>query len=542
MLVNLKGFSLDPKGAEKLKSYLSANQSSASAVALVAHVLSLGAAYAVIEEPYVDKDYSADYLSFYAGAFRNYPRHTKRIHLFAGAVEEALKRPMAEQQEALEQADYLGFVVVRPIAQGPIGRTILKFPNLGPALLVRSTVRANFNVHLLGSRLKLTGVAPFIQQDERLGACAQASIWMAARQVHARHGRTPWHSIADITALATTPTDADLSQHLPAGSGGLNPIHIIRALRAMGHQPLFDFFLADRDASEEAAAELRREASRSIVRYLDSGLPVIVALADVGEKVGHAITAVGYVEARGPACRASHGYDAFVRAIIVHDDQRGPYRLMPLTENDVASLPRDRLLIYDDKPLTVEEAASHIFVPLPARVFLRAESADTVVRDFLEGYVKQAGGPMLSRIRGVVPDAAPVVEGFYELVTSGRLIRRTYLTTAGRYRHHLSRTDLAEEIKAELLVRRLPHFVWVTELISPDCPPPEEDRARNIIGHMVVNATSSTDPDFDLLMAHMPHVLVHRDINAKIGADRPFKETALILEMHAPYRGRKRFD
>ena len=149
---------------------------------------------------------------------------------------------------------------------------------------------------------------------------------------------------------------------------------------------------------------------------------------------------------------------------------------------------------------------------------------------------------MLLRIDGVVPDAALAVKDFYALVTSGRLIRRTYLTTAGRYRHHLARTDLAEEIKTELLVRRLPHFVWVTEVISPDCPPPEGDDARNIIGHMVVNATSSTDSDFDLLMAHMPHVLVHRDINVEIGADPPFKETALIFEMHAPYRGRKRLD
>ncbi|MCC2106711.1 MAG: hypothetical protein KDJ40_03605 [Hyphomicrobiales bacterium] len=496
----------------------------------------------MIEEPYVDKDYSADYLNFYAAAFRNYPRHTKRIHLFAKSVEPALRLPMAEQQTALEEAGYLGFVVVRPIAQGPIGRTILKFPSLGPDLLVRSTVRATFNVHLLGSRLELTGAAPFIQQDERLGSCAQASIWMAARQVHERHGRTPWHSIADITALATTPTDTDLSQHLPAGSGGLNPIHIIRALRAMGHQPLFDFFLTESESGSEDAVEVRREAGRSIVRYLDSGLPVIVALADVGEKVGHAITAVGYVEARGAACRASHGYDAFVRAIVVHDDQRGPYRLMPLTHDDVGSLPKDRLLIYSDKPLTVEDAASHIFVPLPSRVFLRADRADTVVRDFLESYVEQVGGAMLLRIDGVVPDAALAVKDFYALVTSGRLIRRTYLTTAGRYRHHLARTDLAEEIKTELLVRRLPHFVWVTELISPDCPPPEGDDARNIIGHMVVNATSSTDSDFDLLMAHMPHVLVHRDINVEIGADPPFKETALIFEMHAPYRGRKRLD
>ena len=71
MHVNLRGFSLDPKGAGTLKSYLSANQSRASVDALVEHISSLGAGYAVIEDPYVDKDYSADYLNFYAAAFRN---------------------------------------------------------------------------------------------------------------------------------------------------------------------------------------------------------------------------------------------------------------------------------------------------------------------------------------------------------------------------------------------------------------------------------------------------------------------------------------
>jgi len=546
MHVSLQGFQLDPSGAGRLKSLLSGNRSSLSADAVIAHVQSLGAQYAIVEEPYIDKDYSADYLNFYAAAFRNHPRHTRRIHLFQSDVAPVLSQPMVEQQEALNKAGYIGFVVLRPISQGPIGRTVLKFPDLGESLVVRPAARANFKAHLLGSALRLDGAAPFIQQDERLGSCAQASIWMAARPVHERHRRTPWHSIAEITRLATTPTDAELSRSLPAGSGGLNPIHIIRALRSMGHQPLFDYFLpvpgADPDAGASASEPTAQEslAASGIIRYLDSGLPVIVALANVGEGAGHAITAVGFVEAKGGPCRTSSDYESFVRALIVHDDQRGPYRLMPLTDDDIASLPKERLLTYGSEVLTVEKAATHMFVPLPMRVFLRADRADTVARDYLESYVEQAGPCMLDIIAEQIPSAVPNVEAFYTLVRDGRLIRRTYLTSAGRYRHHLAKSDLAPEIKAELVVRALPHFVWVTELISPDVAAPVDDGARKVIGHMVVNATSSTDPSSDLLIVHMPHVVIHRDLDVPQDSLVPFKETGVTFESDAPYQGRRR--
>lgn len=568
MHVSLEGFGLDTSGAEKLRSLLSGQRSSQCAAGLISHVLSLGAKYAIIEEPYTDKDYSADYLNFYAAAFKTHARHTRRVHLFTDPnVGKLMALPLQQQQTALKNAGYLGFVVLRPIRLGPIGRTVLKFPELGPGLVVRPAARADFKAHLLGTTLEVEGAAPFIQQDERLGSCAQASIWMAARPVHERHRRTGWHSVAEITGLATTPTDAELSRSLPAGSGGLDPIHIIRALRGMGHQPLFDYFLPEsRVGAQPVEAPPPELALRpvpgrgvaTITRYLDSGLPVVVALADLGEAVGHAITAVGFVEAGGHVCRESAGYDAFVRALLVHDDQRGPYRLMPITPADIAHLPADRLLTQGDRILTVEETVTHMFVPLSPRVFLRADAADTVVRDYLKNYVEVAGAGMLEEIKRLAPDGVEAVEAFYDLVRSGRLIQRTYLTSAARYRHHLARTDLAEEIKSNLIAWCLPHFVWVTEFLTPDEVVPEDRGARRIIGHAVVNATSSTDANSDILLVHLPHVLVHRNIDpdeaipdeddpqdgtsaaAAAGLDQPFVERAYSFAQHQPYRGRRR--
>lgn len=536
MRVTLRGFALNPAGAQRLKSHLSAERSSRCADAFVEHLLSMDARYAIIEDPYIDQDYSADYLNFYGSAFREYPRHTKRIHFFSEDVSALAAKEQVEQNEFLSSVGYLGFVVVRPIAQGPIGRSVLKFPVL-PGLAVRFAARAKFKGHLLGAELEIQG-APFIQQDQRLGACAQAAIWMADRPVHERHRRTPWYSIAEITRFATTPTDTDLSRSLPSGSEGLNPVHIIRAFRAMGHQPLFDLFMTERGGADGKPMVVANGlAAPEVVRYLDSGLPVVIALAELG----HAMTAVGYVETKGGPCREAKTYDAFIRALIVHDDQRGPYRLMPLTQADIPSLPRDRLLMNEGEVMTVEKCVTHMFVPLPPRVFLRADRVDIVSRDYLKHFVDKTGPQILDRVTSRFgSDAAPAVTAFYEMVKAQTLIQRTYLTTAGRYRRHLAKSELDDEIKAELLQRTLPHFVYVTELFAPDGDGIVSDEARKIIGHVVLNAISSTDPDSDLLMAHLPHVVVNRDVNPPPDTNRPFTEIAATTGKHAPYRGRVR--
>jgi hypothetical protein len=373
--------------------------------------------------------------------------------------------------------------------------------------------------------MKVVG-APFIQQESKVGACAQAAIWMASLAVHARHRRTAWYSMADITRFAGTPTDATLSQALPAGSNGLNPIHMIRALRGMGHQPLFDLF------RDEEGAPIGPPTASQVMRYLDSGLPVILTL----NKIEHALTAVGYVEVAGPALRDDQTYDAFVKALIVHDDQRGPYRLLPISLADVDGLPRDRLLMNFEETLTVADAVSHMFVPLPLRVYLRADRADTVARDFLRRQAVELG-PTYVELLGEASDAGARAKVFFEAVIQDLIVRRTYLTSAARYRFHLAKNTLSDRLKGQLLSRTLPHYIWVTELMESSAAQIEPDGPRPILGHIVTNATSSSDPDSDLLMAHMPHIVVHRDLDSK---DVEFDEEAVPIDEDGPYLSRIR--
>ncbi|OYZ88768.1 MAG: hypothetical protein B7X99_20795 [Rhizobiales bacterium 17-65-6] len=521
----LSAFPLDPSGALHLKKILAGERSNKSVDALIQHVLDLGAKYAILEAPYIDQDYSADYQTFYALAFKTYPRHTKRLHLFEDDVSDILEADFADQAEAFKTRRYLGFVVIRPITQGPIGRTVLTFPRLAAGLTVRPAARAKFEINLVGAPLSVVG-APFIQQESKVGACAQAAIWMASLAVHARHRRTGWYSMADITRLAGTPTDATLSQALPAGSNGLNPIHMIRALSGMGHQPLFDLF------SEDGQGLKGPSTISQVMRYLDSGLPVILAM----DKIEHAVTAVGYVEVAGGALRDDQTYDTFVRALVVHDDQRGPYRLMPISLDDVDVLPRDRLLMNHETVLTVADVVSHMFVPLPPRVFLRADRADTVARDFLRRQASELAGVYVEALGADTP-AGLRAKAFFSAAIEDRIIRRTYLTSAARYRHHLAKNTVSDRIKSQLLSRTLPHFVWVTELMEVSAAQIEPGGPRPIIGHLVTNATSSSDPDSDLLLAHMPHIVVHRDLDTD---DAEFDEEAILIDEDGPYLSRVR--
>lgn len=550
MNLELVGAALDKAGLKRLHAMLDGGYVNEAAGKLIAHVMSIGARFIVIEKPYTDQDYSADFLGFYAAAFKSYPRFTQRIHFFKEDVSEYFSGPMIDLVEMLsEHQSYLGFVVLRPIKHGPIGRTVLPFPKLGKDLVVRPAARAAFKVHLYGAPLEVEG-APFIQQDTRVGACAQAAIWMANRPLHERHGRCGWHPVSDITRLATTPTDSDLSKSLPAGSNGLSPLHITRALRAMGHQPYCDLFFDETDGKDSkggkdtdtaGVSKPKPSPAPSVIRYLDSGLPVILGMAQMGcDQSGHAITAVGYVETTSKAIRDSGGYDAFVRAVVVHDDQRGPYLLLPLTRDDIPHLPENRLLLVDGKPICLEEAVTHIFVPLSPRVFLIADRADIVARNFIDQLAVDLSDVAADLLMKDGVTNHDHVAKFKQAVQDGEIICRTYLTTAGRYRYHLSRGNLADDVKIEAITRTLPHFVWVTELLYPDSTPDQHGAARDIAGHIVVNATSSTDQDSDLLFAYLPNIVVHRDVDPPADNPNPYIETAKLIAEHVPYAQRLR--
>ncbi len=473
---------------------------------IIRHLITLGAKSYLIESRYIDRDYSADYRRFYAQTFRTYERHCKRVHFFQEEVGALLGLPTwSERVAALQQTSkrsYLGFCVVRPLPSAPIGRTALQQSGpSGPGLESVVTCRADIRANLLGAELDVSS-ASFMQQDSRVGACAQVAIWIGARHMHQRH-KYNWLSVADITRMAA-PTTAYQATSLPAGSDFLTPDHMIRAIHEMGFQPLY----IDGSGKQVAA---------DILPYVESGLPVIVGL-HAGHSLGHAVTVIGRVFASKST--PTNQLAEYVPAFIVHDDQAGPYMLLPRTKGaakahgfDNNQLVRHRFSSATPIDLNVEEHAVFAVALMPMRVFATARAAERTAVGRFDFAIAN-----MTSIRAKLAEQGALVNDrlLDELIAAyndKKIVLRTYLTSASGYRKHITQGTACDDLKDVLARMHLPHFTWITEISTIDSYNQASPGMRRMYGHSILDATSTGRDEAGLLALHLPGVLIRRDVD-----------------------------
>lgn len=464
----------------------------------IRHLRVLGTKSYVVEEPYIDRDYSTDYVQFYARTFRAHDRHCKRVHFFSRDVTSIIREPFASDtlDRIAECATlaYCGFCVVRPLSEAPIGRTVL-LARLHDRFNLEATVtcRANFDAHLLGVKLQVTGAA-FLQQDTRVGACAQVAIWAGMRHMHARHNYN-WVSVADITRLAGPPSVIEAVE-LPNASDRLSSNAMVRAIAEAGYQPLV----------------LQQNIGRAILPYVESGIPVILGL-NVGGTVGHALTVVGRVFARltNPTKHAAN----YVPAFVVHDDQSGPYRWLPSHQHASAAFSFADDTIKRATPngpveLNVKDHAIFAIALMSTRVFCTAARAEHNAWSQIDKNIKDL---RTERVRKAL--AAHGISVHEELMgeldsahRQDRIVLRTYLTSAAGYRRHLVQGSASDALKHQLLRLHLPHFTWITEISTIDSYNQQSPKLRRIYGHTVLDATSTANRADALLVLHLPGLLI----------------------------------
>lgn len=489
---------------QTLASDIAINPAAGPIAKILSHLKDLGAQFAICEDAYLDRDFSAEFAEFYSKLFKRYGKLCKRFHFFSANIEPVLQQPsplaLAQGLEAAQE-NYLGFVVVRPVPHAPIGRTVIRTPTAPASQQSKVLVRAGYEVHLLGATLQITGM-PLVQQDSRVGACAQAAIWMAGRHFHARH-RGPWFSVAQITQEASKPADVTLSRTLPAGSGFLSLDNMIRALRAMGREP-FCLGAIDRDPVTLSwiwPPEIR--VADAIHRYVDSGIPVILGIAArPPDQVGHAIVATGHTIKLLPAGARLPSRPTraeFCEFFLVNDDQRGCSLRMPFSEG------------FTGPPAGTETPYSlnwvhYILVPLPNKVFLPAETAEVVAWDYIEDYPRRLAHLQANGLN--IGAAIAQAQAFAAEIAARNVVARTYLTYGWRYRHRLLRNRCADTLKAVAVEQELPRYVWVTEFGTSTSLNHLDPARREIFAHLVADATSSQHEDATLLY-HAPGV-IHR--------------------------------
>lgn len=469
----LRPFAPTDTAAHLLEQIFPKGKGSASALAgvagrvpwetVVTHLRAIGAVTLLVQAGVRDPDFLEEHQAFYAKQHRGVLRSCVRVHAFKLPINESLAADSDDGilqylDDALADASsYLGFVTIRPLRHAPVGATILVDVDGGG-----STVFDDFPVHIAGNGFAVRGT-PFLQQDNAVGACAQASIWMALRTIRRRQGNAAY-SPAELTVAATRYLATDRS--FP-GRQGLTIQQMLEAVKFAGHDPLHLALRMPESPPADSQAVLCEA-----LPYIESGLPVITAL--MSQHGGHAVVAIGrsvephqVVDYRRRYRDGSITFEflpsaSFVSALVIHNDNSGPY--LRLAPGD------PRLNGY-----CLEQTTS-LIVTLPEGVFTTAAEAELLATRAIvlvsAIYTAPTGSPSL-------PLTAFVL--------------RPYLCTRHAFRRWAKGASLlSTEVGMRYRSHELPRYMWVIEIHDAAHYDPTDPSKQSRCGEVVLDA--SADP------------------------------------------------
>lgn len=425
--------------------------------AVFEHLRALGARSLLVQSEVRDPDFLEEHRAFYSKQHRQISSMCVRVHAFSLELPQATGAGNEPDVLAFldgavgEPLSYLGFVTVRPLRHAPVGVSILT-PNLGK----KPTAVETFPVHIAGNEFVVNGT-PFLQQDNAVGACAQASIWMALRTLRKRVGNAAY-SPAELTMAATRYLASDRT--FP-GRQGLTSEQMLEAVRSAGHDPLY-FDIRVGSGHPTANAVIGR-----VHPYVTSGLPVILILRPPSG--GHAVVAIGAnaSSARVQPLQRQHQHlnvvvsyslaSDWASEFIIHNDNSGPY-LSLVSGNPAAA------------GYCLEHAHSAI-VPLPDGVYTDAGEAEILaVRAILLGsiwFTAPTGAPQLPQVGYVL---------------------RPYLCTRHAFRTW-AKNDPDLDPKARDVYRTcsLPRELWVVEIHEEVNYDPTDPLRKSRCGEVVLD-------------------------------------------------------
>ena len=460
--------------------------------------------FGIFEHPYLDLEFWDSYSGFYGTSFSQSERACRRLHLFKGketfgqqAVDLLLGGCTEKEIEALG-LEYIGYSVFRPIPTNVIGRTGIAFDtrpswqfNIDPLLNNEQgypilKAKQKCFVTLLNARFGIE-TSEFMQQDPQLGQCASASLWVASnigsKNFGARHVKFP-----SITKNAVGPKlpNIPLSYAPIDEDSGLTNTEIKNALSAIGtmyqsESPRF---------SEENSLATSVRLNQFIYSFVESGLPVILCMHSLSDRIGHAVAVIGHflptkinnnniITLDNITKEKIHSRHTVVSNYIniyyVHDDCYGPFNRLSL------HLKKSPLFAFDRNPR------------LKVSLGRRKEHLTLI----------EAIVPVHFRVRNAAWDSLPIVITFFEDIYGNKLdpstifLWRSFLVSGSEFKQTLrsDKRNFPSEFQSTYGRVHLPKYMWVHEFSETtregisDCFP--MDGKRKIDGEFLVDATTS---------------------------------------------------
>ena len=437
----------------------------------------------IAEQPYFDKDYLDEISTFYSTSIRDYQSTCLRLHFFS----EDIPREDVENSNFEDyESDYLGFSVIRPTDLQKLGRTMIAPPDSDNNSF--HLCLSDNNSTLLTTDFEVEAM-PFIQQDTQVGACAQASIWMAGRYMSNEFGYRDFHP-SEITEFARE--YFGMGRPFPARDG-LNLYQMLDAFRQMD---LSAEFVQSREIRRTGVPDIFHAKARDarvgnqflpqlymadvVYKYLESEMPVVLLTKD------HVVFGFG------------HTYDFQSDALlnirripefIFHNDNAGPYLRLPIPddENDTA----------DGNPGNFNDITQAIFL-LPKECTMNAQEAEISGLKYFVNYVSQLFETDIEQETRdnfqIDLSGNTIQEDISELLA--RLIFRTYLRRGISFKDHFVSQESIQRDELRDKISRLsfPKYVWIIEFTTQQgLQNSDEKGRRQCNGEIVIDSSSPSE-------------------------------------------------
>lgn len=330
-------------------------------------------------------------------------------------------------------ASYIGYSVVRPVAERSLGRTIIDPEKVGKRLNDGFyCLRTPFVVHFAGKELTVAGY-PYVSQDTDATVCAHATLWGVCRYFSERYSAYAQLLPYDLVKLTATTTGRVVPYR------GMTYSDYSKILSDFGCHPLI-FRLKN---STAASVPLDASAFDDLYTYVESGIPVMASFGGhVAALIGHTLDKSRAFNVDGLGTVSSA---AFLKQFIVMDDNFFPYQLLGYP-NDPQNYFKGFQPSYD-----ITSIATAV-CPLPEKVYLPASGARRQARALLkELLAAHARSEFSSK-----DEHEPLVTRLF--FTTGASWKKRKLASAN------ANTASFDQFAAFVMNIHLPHFVWVMEI------------------------------------------------------------------------------
>lgn len=404
------------------------------------------------ESVYVDKVYRDSYYSFFSNKHLDKDRNCSRISIFNKKFDPDILNDFSEETEKVLNKTFVGTIVLRPLANAFVGRTLIDPFKLNiPKSYIRTT---RFSFIIYGHELFINAF-PFSSQDGQTMTCAETSVWSILEYYGSRY---PEYKTVLPSTIIKKVEESSYERNLP--SRGLSYQAITSLIKNFGFSPR----LYAREAYKQGENDREvKDFKRIFHYYIESGIPVAVGICRSNKSndmiENHSIVAIGHSKERKKidiekigglsVLNTADYYDEYV----IMDDNSIPYHVEK----------------YDKFSIFSNGIMKYFAVPLYKRIFLEAKDAESIF------YTLLCDAGIKSLLLSVVNNSE-----------KNPILLRIYLTSSRKYKKIRGRNSTSNEENAFYQQLIYPKFLWIAELSTI-----EEYENNKVFGEIVLDATAT---------------------------------------------------